>query len=64
MYGNAARDDLWSKLSQVTLSCVAQRRPGRAVTQGVQPATVPHSDLEGIKAARLTEALNYLTKQF
>lgn len=31
MYGNAARDDLWSKLSQVTVSCVAPTHLGRAV---------------------------------
>lgn len=66
MYSNAARDDLWNKLSQVTLTCpiicprLARRLRGRAF----RPATGLCRDLDspGLQAARLTEAVNYLTK--
>ena len=67
MYSNAARDDLWSKLSQVTLTCpitcprLARRLRGRAF----RPVTGLCRDLDspGLQAARLTEAVNYLTKR-
>lgn len=40
MYANAARDDLWSKLSQVSFTCEARRCPG---SQTYRCSYLPHT---------------------